>query len=360
MKTRNLIAAALLALPLAAQAQATIDGYVENLKADKVYLSIRGEAVDSSAVIDGRFHLESTVPDVNYCLLHTPDYQWQGQFWLTPTDKVKITVAGNVSEITGAPEEDLYQLYRQALADIEEEEKNALAESDKAFEEGYPERSDKWRNYLDTVLKQKEDSVFMEFARQHPSSYAVMNHIYNCRVLGKYDYPRYDAMFRLLDQSAFKGRQWDTLLRIRETDAKLQPGHPFPVLELTDVYDTKVSTADYKGKCLLVVFGNAAFDDYKAALPVFKELYAKYQPKGYEQLDIVFAKDKEVIIKLVSQNDLPWAVASDWKDWETPMSRDMGIDHICQNFLLDKDGNIVARNVWGDNLRRAVEKCMNP
>ena len=93
MKTRNLIATALLALPLAAQAQATIDGYVENMKADKIYLSIRGEAVDSSAVIDGRFHLESTVPDVNYCMLYTPDYQWGAQFWLTPTDKVKITTA---------------------------------------------------------------------------------------------------------------------------------------------------------------------------------------------------------------------------------------------------------------------------
>lgn len=355
---KKIMLAILTALPLAAQAQSTIKGNIEGLKSAKIYLSIRGENVDSSLVDNGQFTLKGTCPDVTYCLLQTDDGRWKYQFWLGPNDQVSITAKGNTGEILGAPEEDLYQLYCQAMNDIWNEEKAALAEADKALDAGDQAGYDERRKYFETTLRLKEDSVFIAFAKQHPDAYAVMNHIYNCRVMEKYDYPRYYAMFQLLDKNAFKGQQWDTLLRLIETDRKTQPGNPFPATELTDVYDTKVSTANYKGKYLLVVFGQAVFKDYQAALPVMKELYNKYQSKGYEQLDIVFADNKESVIKIVSQNDIPWTVASDWKNWHTPLVRELGIDHLCQNFLLDKNGNIIARNVWGDDLRKAVENCM--
>ena len=62
-------------------------------------------------------------------------------------------------------------------------------------------------------------------------------------------------------------------------------------------------------------------------------------------------------MKYAALNDIPWTILSDWKGWLTPWAERLQIDMLPQNFLLDKKGNIVARNVWGDELKATVEKC---
>ena len=92
-------------------------------------------------------------------------------------------------------------------------------------------------------------------------------------------------------------------------------------------------------------------------LALRKELNAAYQERGLEQVDILFETNKDIVMKYTALNDIPWTILSDWKGWLTPLAGRLQIDMLPQNFLLDKKGNIVARNVWGEELKEAVEKC---
>ncbi|WP_255578673.1 peroxiredoxin [Chitinophaga sp. sic0106] len=123
--------------------------------------------------------------------------------------------------------------------------------------------------------------------------------------------------------------------------------------------DTKgnpVQLSDYKGKYVLVDFWASWCGPCRAENPNVLENFEKYHPKGLEILGVSLDNSKDAWIKAIKDDGLTWAHVSDLKGWKNEVAKAYNIRAVPSNFLIDKEGKIVAVNLRGDELTQKLEE----
>ena len=102
------------------------------------------------------------------------------------------------------------------------------------------------------------------------------------------------------------------------------------------------TTADWKGKVVLVDFWATWCGPCKVELPRLKKVYADYHDKGLEVLGVSNDFNKSALLAFTAQDQMPWpqlfdpVAAADHK-WN-PITEKMGISGIPMMFIIDKEG----------------------
>jgi thiol-disulfide isomerase/thioredoxin len=89
----------------------------------------------------------------------------------------------------------------------------------------------------------------------------------------------------------------------------------------------------------------------RAENPNVVEAYNKYKDKGFTIYSVSLDDNKDKWQQAIQADGLSWPNhVSDLKRWESIAARDYGIEAIPTNFLLDKEGKIIARDLRGAEL----------
>ena len=72
-------------------------------------------------------------------------------------------------------------------------------------------------------------------------------------------------------------------------------------------------------------------------------------------LDKEASKWKEAIAK----DKLSWTQVSNLKHWDEPIAKEYGIESIPATIVLDAKGNIVAKNLYGAELKAKILELLN-
>lgn len=133
----------------------------------------------------------------------------------------------------------------------------------------------------------------------------------------------------------------------------------FPEIELPDMFGKKQSlTALQKDKVVLLDFWSIADQNASFRNAELKDIYAKYHDKGFEIYQVSVDTTKPAWIEVVQMQKLPWISVCDFKGAGSMAVQLFGITGIPQNFLIDREGNIVARNAYGDDLKKELAKLI--
>jgi peroxiredoxin len=60
----------------------------------------------------------------------------------------------------------------------------------------------------------------------------------------------------------------------------------------------------------------------------------------------------------IAKDKLTWTHVSNLKKWKDPIALDYEIDGIPATFILDAKGNIVAKNLRGDELKAKIKEVL--
>jgi thiol-disulfide isomerase/thioredoxin len=96
-----------------------------------------------------------------------------------------------------------------------------------------------------------------------------------------------------------------------------------------------------------------------AELPNVLETYQKYHDKGFDVVGISLDQDENKLKSFILQRKISWHQYFDGKGWENKLAVKYGISSIPATYLLDKDGKIVAKDVRGEELGKAVAKALD-
>lgn len=322
--------------------QFTLTGDVEGMGNTRIYIE-HGRTTDSVEAVNGHFEYRGGILEApNYIKVKSADNQWGCMFW-AENSPIRISYLNGKGEITGSQTEDEFQAYRAHMTPIWTEKKAVSKKSKEASLNSRTAEAERLEQELGQ-LKLKEDTVFMAFARKYPRSHVSFNHVYNARILYKYRFDRLNGLLACIDTTILRGEQWNDFKKVYAKDQRMQPGRPFPSFSFPDIFDAPVSLDDYKGKYLILTIGSCDATEYQNYLPAKKELYGKYREKGLEIVDILIEKNKDNMLKTIANNGIEWNLISDCKYWGSPITGEWAIDHICQHFLLDPQGTIIARD----------------
>ena len=120
----------------------------------------------------------------------------------------------------------------------------------------------------------------------------------------------------------------------------------FPELSLPDINGKSRKLSELLGKPFILIFWTSSIDQQKMFNHDLKELYAKYNPKGLEIYQVSADVDKIQWATVVKEQALPWISLCDGLGTASVALNTYAIEQLPTLILFDKEGNVVAKNIF--------------
>lgn len=129
-------------------------------------------------------------------------------------------------------------------------------------------------------------------------------------------------------------------------------GHP--EISLNDISGKKHNLSDLKGKIILLSFWASTQGGGSLLNKEMKDLYTELHEKGLEIYQVSFDQNKAYWINEVKNQSLPWISVHDSQGLNSSLIKTFSLQYLPANFIIDRNGDIVARNIWGGDLMKKV------
>lgn len=129
-------------------------------------------------------------------------------------------------------------------------------------------------------------------------------------------------------------------------------------LSIPDREGKEITLSDYKGKVVMVIFWASGDQASINSLLQLKSTYNIYHKKGFEIYAISLDTDKFRWMNSIDFNELNWINVSELSYPDSKANQIYNIGSLPTSFLINKEGEIVAKNLSGKNLETWLDNLL--
>lgn len=119
-----------------------------------------------------------------------------------------------------------------------------------------------------------------------------------------------------------------------------------------------VSTANYAGKVVLVMYWATWCQPCTEELPELRALHNQYGPSGFEIIGVSLDMTKDQVPEFLANKKVPWPQIYQPGGLESPLAIQYGVFSPPLMILIDKDGKVVSRNSSVAELKNTLPMLM--
>lgn len=136
-----------------------------------------------------------------------------------------------------------------------------------------------------------------------------------------------------------------------------EAGSNSPEIILPDQNGKEIALSSLRGKYVLVHFWSALDQNSRIVNQALVEAYQKYRNKGFEIYQVSVDKDRQPWINAIRNDKLTWINVGDMEGSIKAVMH-YNIQSLPYNYLLDKEGMIIAQNLTGPALDRTLTNLL--
>ena len=331
-----------------------IDGTIREFPGKFIYIHHKWdekEYTDSARVTNNRFqfNLKSVDPNMYWFTLTRETGAQPNYIFFADAAPVKAVLKGDslaFSSVTGGQSQRDYEEYRKLI--------NSFVTVQMQMQNDFNAAAQKGDVNTQEAIKAEYNNLntrFIEglknFVKTHPKSavsgYIIYNDMNNPNIqlkdveeaLGFIDPGIQDTKFIKLATKRVNDIR-GTTVGYKATDFS----QPTPE-------GKKVSLSDFRGKYVLIDFWASWCRPCRMENPNVVAAYNRFKDKGFAVLGVSLDSNRDLWIAAIQQDNLTWTHISDLKGWGNEVGKLYGVTGIPQNFLIDREGKIIAKDLRG-------------
>ncbi|HPS13577.1 MAG TPA: TlpA disulfide reductase family protein [Prolixibacteraceae bacterium] len=131
-----------------------------------------------------------------------------------------------------------------------------------------------------------------------------------------------------------------------------------PEINLPNPEGRRIPLSSLRGNYVLIQFWSCYDPNSRMMNPVLKENYQKFHSKGFEIYQVCIDTSRQAWLKVMDTDQMNWINVGDMKGSINALNS-YNITTIPSNYLLDKDGAIIAKDLIGPSLYRKLSEILN-
>jgi len=366
------------------QEQFTINGEFENGRGVKIYLAELNpnkiEIIDST-IVEGnnKFSFTGVSASPRFYLIKTNERDY---ITLILKNKDQVNVKADINDlansynIEGSFDSKLVQEIHYNL-------KNTISELDKIAKQFRDSIGTKNFNTTKQLLrkkaidlKNKHKEFSIDIIYNNPESIAMLTSLYQqiAPRSNLFDPSKDLKYFEKVDSSllanfqdseitkAFHKQVIDIKRRVKDklaTESRLSVGMIAPDIALPSTNGDTIYLSSLAKKYVLLDFWASWCSPCRIENPNLAKIYKKYNSKGFEIYQVSLDKKEKSWKNAIEKDSLNWINVSDLQYWNSAAAKIYNIQSIPTNFLIDKKGVIIAKNLRGDALEVKLSELFN-
>lgn len=330
-------------------------------------------SIDSAKVKDGKFELKGKVKEPSMFALYIKDIQQPVPFIMESGEIVVKIDKDSIwkSKISGTDNNDFFQEFNDKSNAIQ---KRMVEYQNKNIQK-LMEAQQKKDNLAIESLKsgyikiQKEmDDYMNQYPDENPNSYIsllLVERLFNSQ---DFKYDKVKKTFENLNdelKNTTKGKAISEKLKVIEKNMK----NPVAVEKLNSLKlapdfsakspnGTTISLKESLGKVTIIDFWASWCGPCRKENPNVVALYNEFHAKGLNIIGVSLDDDATKWKDAIAKDKLTWNQVSNLKGFEDPIAIQYDIQQIPTTFVLDSKGNIVAKDLRGDELKAKVQELL--
>jgi peroxiredoxin len=338
-----------------------VKGEIKGLKNDTLDLGIaQGEKYADIKIVatNDKFDYKGTATGNYMVFARIPDKSRNGNFTFF-LDKGTLTISGDVNamedvKVTGTPINDEYAAgTKLELAFYKQ--RDSIYKIAKGVDKNGEEYKRLMTN-IDSVMELLQ-TFRVNYIEQHPTSLFGATQLYVMQ--DQIPVAQLEKLYQSLQSPAKDLGLLNNLPSRIAAKKASETGRIAPGFSIKDLNGKIVNLSDYKGKYVLLDFWASWCVPCRQESPGLVKAYQKFKGKQFQIISVSSDVKEPNWRKAITDDKLDgWIHVCDLKGINNQIAIEYGVQPIPDNFLIDPDGKIIARNIFGEQLEQKLSTLL--